>query len=152
MIPTSPKPAREGLNVVALWALMVSFEQRMASELAELGLTIPGFRLIGELMQAPDGLRQVELAQLLGVSPPTVSVAIARLEETGVVYRVQDPRAPQTRHVRLSADAPLLSGVNVLTRMEAVLFDDLDDREHAQLQALLVSRLRRLETGDTLPE
>ena len=145
MIPTSPEPAREGLNVVALWALMVAFESRLSSELVELGLTIPGFRLIGELMQAPAGLRQLELAQRLGVSAPVVAVSIARLEERGTVYRVQDPTDPDVRRVRLSEDAQLHAGVDVLGRMENLLFDHLTDEEHEQAQGLLVNLLKRLE-------
>ena len=145
MIPTAPEPSRKALNVVALWALMVSFESRLSAELVELGLTIPGFRLIGELMQAPGGLRQIELARRLGVTPPVVAVSIARLEESGTIYRVQDPTDPDARRVRLSEDATLLAGIDVLGRMENLLFDHLSDEEHEQTQALLVSLLQRLE-------
>ncbi len=139
------EPAVEGLDVVALWALFVSFERRLASELAELDVSVPNFRLIGEVMREPEGIRQGELARRLGVRPPTVSAAVARLEERGLVHRVQDPEDPRARRVCLSADASLLPGLDVLARMDAVLFGGMTTEERAQTRALIETLASRLE-------
>ncbi len=139
------EPALEGLDVIALWGLLVSFERRLASELAELDISVPSFRLIGEVMREPEGIRQGELARRLGVRPPTVSAAVARLEERGLVHRVQDPEDPRARRVCLSADASLLPGLDVLGRMEALLFGGMAEPERAQARGLIEALARRLE-------
>ena len=50
-----------------VWALGLAFEARLARELVALKLSVADFRLVGEVMVAPAGLRQSErwiLAQL----------------------------------------------------------------------------------------
>ena len=66
MNPTSPRPERSA--VLLLWQLAITFEAHLATELAGMGLTVASFRLIGEVMQASDGLRTEELARRLKVS------------------------------------------------------------------------------------
>ena len=127
----------ERLDVVSLWALFVSFERRLASELGELGLTVAAFRLIGEVMNSPDGIRQSELARRLGVRAPTVSSAIGRLEARGFVYRLADPTDPRARRVHLAPEAPLSAGVDVLLRMDTQLFGGLPDGERLQARELM---------------
>ncbi len=146
--PVSPSRAPEGLEglvVLELWGLSVLFEQRLALELAEFGMSVPAFRLLGELMGEPEGLRQAELARRLGVRPPTVSVAVAKLEAQGLVDRVVDPSDTRARLVRLSEGAPLGPGVAVLQRLEGVLLGGGDPLDAAGLIGtlrLLSERLR----------
>jgi len=138
-------PNLDQLGVLQLWSLLSSFELRLAAELAELGLSVAAFRLIGEVMLEPAGIRQGELARRLGVRPPTVSAAVTRLEQSGLIHRVTDPHDPRARRVCLSANAPLLPGLDVLQRMEVALFDGMTAEERAQTIDMLSTLNRRLQ-------
>lgn len=127
----------DGLVVTRLWALQLAFQARLDHSLAGLGLTSAGFRLVGELMNAPTGLNQRELAQRLGIKAPTVSVAISSLETAGVVERVDDPNDPRAWSVRLSPTAPLGPGVAVLEALERDLVGSLSTKERRALRSLL---------------
>jgi DNA-binding MarR family transcriptional regulator len=111
-----------------------------------MGLSVAGFRLVGEVSAAPDGLRQSELAARLGVRPPTVSVAVKRLEELGVVIRVPDPADPRARLVRVNPQADLGAGRDLIQRLDEALLAGLDaDGAQALTQSLahLQERLTR---------
>lgn len=129
--------ALDGLVVTRLWALQLVFQARLEQLLAEVGLTTAGFRLVGELMRAPEGMSQRALAQRLGVKAPTVSVAISRLEADGVVERVDDPDDPRAWRVRLTARAPLGPGVALLEALEREAVGALSARDRRTLAALL---------------
>ena len=141
----------EALTVVKLWTLLASFERRLAGELAELGLSVAAFRLIGEVMREPDGVRQGELARRLGVRPPTVSAAVARLEQDGLVRRVPDSEDLRARRVQLVPDASLLPGVEVLQRMESLLVEGLGDSDRERLDGALALLADRLRTDAETP-
>jgi DNA-binding MarR family transcriptional regulator len=125
------------LVVVRLWALMHAFEARLSTELGSFGLTLAGFRLIGELMRSPEGVSQSELARRLRVRPPTVSTSLSRLEAAGLIERTEDPADPRAYLVRLVPDASLGRGVDLLERLEAELIGELALPEREQLVALL---------------
>jgi len=134
----------EDLVVVRLWALQVLFDARLSHELAAVGLTRAEFRLVGEVMSAPEGVRQGELARRLGVRPPTVSAALTRLEASGVVVRTRDPDDPRARRVTLAPGAPLVPGVEVLERLDADLVQALEPGERERIVELLDRLAARL--------
>lgn len=142
--PTDPATL-QGALVLKLWALNLAFETRLGEDLRALDLTTAGFRLVGELMRAPEGLRQKELARCLGVRPPTVSAAVDRLERQGVLYRVRDADDPRAWRVHLSPDAPLGRGVALLLQLEQELFGGLCPGERDAADALLQHLLHRLQ-------
>ena len=111
---------------LTLWSLGLALEARLAAALAPMGLSVAGFRLIGEVSAAPDGLRQSELAARLGVRPPTVSVAVKRLEELGLVTRVPDPSDPRARLVRVNPKANLGPGRDLIQLLDQELTAGLD--------------------------
>ena len=137
-LPPSDSPT------LTLWALSLALEARLAAALAPMGLSVAGFRLIGEVSAAPDGLRQSELALRLGVRPPTVSVAVKRLEELGLVTRVPDPKDPRARLVRVSPSADMSPGLDLIQAMDRELFDGLDAQGRAALSRSLSHLQRRL--------
>ena len=105
--------------------------------LEPLGLTVSSFRLIGEVMRAPGGIRQSELASRLGVRPPSISVAVRKLEERGTLVRVPDPDDPRARLVRIREPASLGRGFAVLAHMDDVVFGAFDDAERDNARAVL---------------
>ena len=130
---------------VRLWSLLVTFERRLAHELSDLGISVSGFRLIGEVSRSPGGVRQAELARRLGVRPPTVSSAVARLEAQGLVRRVPDPDDPRARRVLLVDGVALRPGFDVLERMDELLCGGMSESERQQALAILDTLTQRLE-------
>ena len=62
-----PDPEEPSHPITArLWSLSAAFHARLAYDLASVGLTLAEFRLVGEVMRSPEGLRQGELAARLG--------------------------------------------------------------------------------------
>jgi DNA-binding GntR family transcriptional regulator len=115
--------------------MALQFERRLAEELKPIGLSVAGFRLVGEVMRSEGGLRQAELAQRLGVRAPTVSAAVSRLEAKGVVVRTRDPDDPRAWRIRIAEAAPLRHGFDVLMRIEADLAGALSEPARARLVA-----------------
>ncbi|MCP4503403.1 MAG: MarR family transcriptional regulator [Deltaproteobacteria bacterium] len=133
------------LLIVKLWALVDTFDARLTLELKALDLTVSTFRLIGEVMSEPDGIRQNELARRLRVRAPTISAAVSRLEERGLVMREQDPDDPRAWRIKLKPDAPLQPGADLLGRMDQELTSTLDASERdllLQSIAMLTERLQ----------
>ncbi len=120
-----------------LLSVQSAVEAKLDAGLAGMGLTPAGFRLVGVLMGEPEGLRQRELADRLGVRPPTISAAIPRLEALGIVERVDDPDDPRAWRVRLSARAPLVPGVELLEALDREVFSSLSKTERRSLASLL---------------
>ncbi len=59
--------------------------------LRDVGISPPQFALLDWVARHP-GTKLKEIAAGLGVTPPTVSVALQRLEQAGLVSRRRDPR------------------------------------------------------------
>lgn len=122
---------------LSLWALSHALEQRLTHELAALGLTLAEFRLIGEVLNAPEGLRQSQLAERLGVRPPTVSAAVKRMEASGLLRREVDPEDPRARRVIVAEGAPLGPGLDVIARIDTLIRSTLGTDATAELTGLV---------------
>ena len=109
-----------------------------------MGLTVAGFRLVGELLGAPDGLRVGTLAERLRVKAPTVSGMVDRFEALGLVERIGDPDDARASRVRLAAQASLAEGLNVLDRIDRSLLDGVSAAERAGIAAHLARLTARL--------
>lgn len=77
--------------------------------LAEVGLHVGQEMFLIELWEQ-DGLRGGELAERLGVEPPTVTKMLRRLERCGLVERLQDPKDARSFRVYLTDEGRSLEG------------------------------------------
>ena len=77
--------------------------------LAEIGLHVGQEMVLIELWEK-DGLRGGELAERLGVEPPTVTKMLRRLERCGLVIRRQDPEDARSFRVYLTDEGRSLEG------------------------------------------
>jgi DNA-binding MarR family transcriptional regulator len=85
------------------------------------------FRIVGALLGEDVGLTQTELASRLGVSLPTLSVALAKLEESGAVARLADPADARAKRVRATAGgAQLRNIVREVVRLDGELVKGID--------------------------
>ena len=71
--------------------------------LADVGLHVGQEMVLFELWRE-DGLRGGELAERLGVEPPTVTKMLRRLERCGLVSRSQDPEDARSLRVYLTEE------------------------------------------------
>ena len=77
--------------------------------LSEVGLHVGQEMVLIELWER-DGLRGGELAERLGVEPPTVTKMIRRLESCGLVERRQDPQDARSFRAYLTKEGRSLEG------------------------------------------
>ncbi len=134
--------------IVHLWRISDALDARLTRELARIGLTLAEFRLVGEVMRATTGLRQSELAARLGVTAPTVSAAVKRLEKDGVLRRRTDPSDPRARLVEIAPEAPLSTGLDILSLVQEGATRGLSAGEHEQLLQLLGKVTHNLHLED----
>lgn len=127
-----------------VWALAEAFEARLARELAALDLSVSGFRLVGELLTAPAGLRTGELARRIGVKPPSVTTMVAKLEASGVVVVVPDPKDARGTRVKLAPRARLGRGLDVLARLDRALVGEASPAARKKLARTLDALVLRL--------
>jgi MarR family transcriptional regulator, organic hydroperoxide resistance regulator len=77
--------------------------------LSEVGLHVGQEMVVIELFEQ-DGLRGGELAERLGVEPPTVTKMLRRLERCGLVERRRDPQDARSFRVYLTEEGRELEG------------------------------------------
>ncbi len=80
-------------------------KRRFAEDTREHGLTLPQWRVLGQLKLAGGGLSQVVLANLIESDPMTVSRMVERLESAGLVSRTADPQDSRAKLVVLTGAA-----------------------------------------------
>jgi len=107
----------------------------VAAALAEIGLHVGQEMLLLRLWDE-DGRSQADLARDMGVEPPTVAKAVARLERTGMVERRADEADRRVSRVWLTESGRSLQGP-VLQRWRSI-----EERMLAGVSAGDVERLR----------
>jgi MarR family transcriptional regulator, organic hydroperoxide resistance regulator len=110
----------------------------VGEHLAQLGLHVGQDMVLIELFEQ-DGLRGGELAERLGVEPPTVTKMLRRLEKCGLVERRQDLRDARSFRVYLtdagrSLEEPL---ARCWERVEETTFAGMSVGERRTLRRLL---------------
>lgn len=121
-------------------------------------LTLRQLQVLAILRQAPGSTGQ-DLAELMGVSTPTVSGLVDRVASKGWVDRRQDPEDRRRVLLRLTPEAetmlaeleapPLAVRSRLLARLddgELAALARLVDRMHEEMQALAGEQARPLDT------
>lgn len=98
-----------------------------------------------------EGLRQVELADLLEIQPITLARLVDQLEDIGLVERRPDPddRRAYRLHVTPSAATHLKAIEEVADEIRAHALADLTEQERADAVAALAKIRDTLRTGAT---
>src|SRR3712207_6096514 len=106
--------------------------------LTEVGLHVGQEMVLIELWEQ-DGLRGGELAERLGVEPPTVTKMLRRLETCGLVGRRQDSEDARSFRVYLTREGSSLEGSVARTweRVEEKAFAGMNVGEKRNLHRLL---------------
>ena len=103
-----PHPVKESTGY-ALAKVCRAHRGNVGGLLSEVGLHVGQEMVLIELWER-DGLRGGELAERLGVEPPTVTKMIRRLESCGLVKRRQDPQDARSFRVYLTEEGRSLEG------------------------------------------
>lgn len=116
-------------------------------KLPKAGLSLPQFGLLACLWREP-GLHAREVAEKLGVTMPTVSVALRRLEKGGWVHRRPDPKDKRSVRLYLSPKASLMAKQVGKRRRRYIneFLEALSAAEQEQLLSLLDKAITHLET------
>lgn len=119
--------------------------------LAQVGLSLPQFGLLASVWRQP-GIRVHQIAEILGVTMPTVSVAARKLEQGGWLERKPDPEDKRSLQLFLSAKANVLAKQVVSHRRKAIgdFMDALSIEEQDLLLSLLEKAITNLEAKRNL--
>lgn len=103
-----------------------------------IGMTRAQWAVLLKVSRA-EGMRQIDLAQEMGVEPITVARLVDRLETMGVIERRADPRDRRAKRLHLTPGAaPLVEKVNALVDdVFATVFAGIDPEEMTVLSAML---------------
>lgn len=115
-----------------------AYRGSIGGTLAEVGLHV-GQEMVLSHLWSRDGLTPSELADRLGVEPPTVTNTVSRMEKAGLLERRRDPRDARCARVYLTEKGRELRGP-VEQRWAAVqerAFVGLTAEEEALLRSLL---------------
>lgn len=107
-------------------ALRKAFDRRAVG----LGVTRAQWKVLFRLTRQ-QGLRQIELADMLDIEPITLSRIVDRLEEAGLVERVADPADRRAWRLHVTAKAqPLVAKLHALAdTMIAEAFAGIDPKD-----------------------
>ena len=116
--------------------------------LAEVGLHVGQEMVLIELWR-DDGLRGGELAERLGVEPPTVTKMLRRLERCGLVSRRQDREDARSFRVYLTDEGRSLEEpvARCWERVEETAFAGMSAGERRNLHRLLTKVRANVDPG-----
>ena len=135
-----PNPDIEGLHT---WLFMASSTSEMMAafeaNLARHGLSQTKFFVLLLLKRSPLGVSIGKLANGVGVSSPTMTGMVERMQQAGLCRREQDPDDRRTWTVRLLAGGDALLSIVLPDHYKWVgdVMSALDDLERIQLKQLI---------------
>ena len=91
---------------------------------------------------------QKEIAQILGVKPPTVTVSIQRLEKMGMVCRKQDEHDKRITRIRLTdkGNEVIQKGLATMHETEKYLFRNFSETELCLMRRFFNQLLENINT------
>lgn len=129
-------PAFTNLLMWKLWWLRRILNVELSKISNSFFIPESGVELLLELMQAPEGLTQRELADTLRLRGSTISVAITKLVEAGLVRREPDDVDGRAWRVTLHKDAPTRDLARVFQGNDAFL-----EKKYSKQELQLVGRV-----------
>ena len=148
MIRTDQGTPAEETTGFALAKACRAHRANVGATLAEVGLHVGQEMVLLELWRE-DGLKGGELAERLGVEPPTVTRMIQRLEGCGLLERRRDPGDARSFRVCLTQKGRALKGpvAACWQRVEEKTFRGMSPEEKLQFRGLLARVHKNLGTG-----
>lgn len=123
--------------------------QRLDAVLEEIGLHVGQELVLIELAKSTE-LGQSELANRLGVEPPTVTKTLRNLEKAGLVERFEDPDDARAQRVVLTDKGDELTDdiESVWGDIETSMLTGFTDEERLLLRRMLLQLRENLDESD----
>ena len=121
---------------------------RQRLDTASIGIGMqPGYRRLHYELIQDDGCSQRDLAERTGLSAPTVSIALGKMEKDGLIRRTTDQEDSRKTCVYLTEKGMALDRAmrEMLSENEERLTGHLDPEEKAELRRLLEKLLDTLQ-------
>lgn len=111
----------------------------------------PGQMPIIMIVYGNDGCSQKEIAQKMGVKPPTVNISIQRLEKADIVCRKRDEKDQRVMRVYLTENGKkTVEGIIKQNHaMEKVMFNNFNDTELCLMRRFFEQILENIEQIQT---
>lgn len=124
--------------------------QLIQERLAERGVTLAEFRLIGALLGERVGLTQRELAERLQITAASLSALVGRLEKKGLVERTPDESDARAFRVRCTPQIAEYDWVqDVVVEVERRATRGIPAAELETTRRVLATMIGNLEIDDT---
>jgi DNA-binding MarR family transcriptional regulator len=139
------RPISPAERLGVLFSRLESLDLRQAP-LKDAELTVPQLGLLVSIARQP-GIRVREVAEILGVTMPTVSVGLHKLEQGGWLRRESDPQDGRAARLYLTVKARQLAKRALAFRRKRIneFMDALTAQEQEQLFNLLEKAIDQLE-------
>ncbi|MDI3481968.1 MAG: hypothetical protein PWQ97_1623 [Tepidanaerobacteraceae bacterium] len=97
---------------------------------------------------------QKDIAQMLGISPPTVAISLKRMEKAGLVCKITDEDDLRRKLVKITEKGLRLLDEceNAFSEIDRNIFKGFSDEEREQLKRFYIRMIHNLESmGAQLP-
>jgi len=127
----------------------ISKIQRLLTPLLEKALKKPGislaeFRIVGILMGEESGFSQKQLAEKLGISSPSLSVSINKLENKQWVVRINDHQDQRIKRIALAPKANFESIYHLIMALESQATAGITEKDLKTTQRVLEKMLENI--------
>lgn len=135
-------------NIMLLYQLMNLTKYQTNKNLEQFGLK-PGQVGILFLLLRHDGMTGRELAKNMGITPPSMTVALQKLEKTGYVRKEFDENDQRMMHVFLTEDGKrcIEHIKNSANKTESLLYKGISEEEQKIMKELLLKMRNNLMEG-----
>ncbi len=129
----------------------ISKIQRLLTPLLEKALVKPGislseFRIVGILMGEESGFSQKQLAEKLGISSPSLSVSIGKLEKKKWVVRVVDGQDQRIKRIAISASAKFTDINHLIMALETQATAGISEKDLQTTRKVLEKMAKNITT------
>lgn len=122
------------------------FMTKCFGQMQELGI-YPGQIPVLGMVAKKDGLSQRELAKILRIKPPTVTVSVQRLEKAGFLYKKPDERDQRVTRLYLTEKGKetKAKALQRIRENESVMLEGFSDAEQCLLRRFLEQILENID-------
>lgn len=147
---TEGEPEFDPLQDLTILSMLMSIDRRfMGKCLGDLQAqgVYPGQIPVLGLLACREGLSQKEIAEKLGIKPPTVNVSVRRLEKTGLLFRRADEKDQRISRNYLTEKGHQAkeNGMRKIKENEKILLEGFSDAELCLLKRFLRQLMNNID-------
>ncbi|WP_150294028.1 MarR family winged helix-turn-helix transcriptional regulator [Sphingobium estronivorans] len=137
-------------NLVAdLFRVVTVLRRSFDREMLARGASLAQTKVLMCIKGMPGTARATDIAEILGISPRTVTDALDGLEREGLIVRAPDPEDRRVKRLTVTSAGETAIALNAPLRrmLSEQVMEALDPPERQQLHAALRKLLERLSEG-----